>query len=106
MMVNFNTQGSFSVLTVTSEDPIFARDLNALVLVELKSLNRFFKTQAVKEKISFIENRITSVKKDLQNSEQYLKRFNEQNRQINSPSLQLELDRYTREVEIQGIFLT
>lgn len=107
MMVNFNTQGSFSVLTVTSEDPIFARDLNALVLVELKSLNRFFKTQAVKEKISFIENRISSVIKDLQNSEQDLKTFNEQNRQINSPSLQLELDRFTREVEIQkGIFLT
>ena len=36
-----------------------------------------------------------------------MKKFNEENRQISSPSLQLELDRRTREVEVQkGIYLT
>ena len=106
-MVSFDNQGSFSVLTIKSDDPKFARDLNKTVLEELKALNRFFKSQTVKEKTLFIENRIYSVKKDLEDSEQSLKEFNEQNRQIISPSLQLTLDRLTREVEIQkNIFLT
>ena len=40
-------------------------------------------------------------------SEQRLKKFNEQNRQISSPSLQLQFDRLSREMEVQkGIFLT
>ena len=73
MMVNFNTQGSFSVLTVTSEDPIFARDLNALVLVELKSLNRFLKPKLLKKKFHLSKIVLHQLKKDLQNSEQYLK---------------------------------
>ena len=44
---------------------------------------------------------------DLSLSEQKLKSFNEKNRQISSPSLQLELDRLTREVEVQkNVYLT
>ena len=45
--------------------------------------------------------------KDLEFSEQSLKAFNEQNRQISTPSLQLQQERFERNVEVQkGIYLT
>ena len=53
------------------------------------------------KKIIFINQRINTVEKDLKQSEQKLKLFNERNRQINSPSLALEQERLQRDVEIQ-----
>ena len=72
-----------------------------VVLFELEQLNRFFKSQNVFEKTKFIDQRINTVEKDLAKSELKLKSFNEKNRQVSSPALQLELDRIEREVEIQ-----
>jgi len=97
----------FSVLKVTTSEPLLSKKLTEVVLAELEALNRYFKSQTVNEKISFINQRIASVEDDLEASEQALKTFNEKNRQIASPALQLELERLTRDVEIQkGIFLT
>jgi len=98
---------TFSVLTVTTFEPIFSKELAEVVLMELEDLNRFFKTQSVIEKTTFIEERIASVKGDLEMSEKQLKMFSEQNRQTSSPALQLEQDRYQREIDVQkGIYLT
>jgi DNA-binding XRE family transcriptional regulator len=106
-MISFESQGSFSVLTVRAGDPYFAKDLNKVVLDELQSLNRYFKSQHLNEKTEFIKNRIESVGNDLKESEITLKIFREQNRQISSPALQLELEHLSRDVEIQkGIYLT
>jgi uncharacterized protein involved in exopolysaccharide biosynthesis len=106
-MISFENQGSFSVLKVTAGDPYFARDLNKVVLNELQSLNRYFKGQHLNEKTNFIKNRIESVGNDLKKSEQTLKIFREQNRQISSPALQLEYEHLNRDVDIQkGIYLT
>jgi len=97
----------FSVLKVTTSERLLSKKLTEVVLAELETLNRYFKSQTVNEKISFINQRIASVEDDLEASEQALKTFNEKNRQIASPALQLELERLTRDVEIQkGIFLT
>ena len=99
--------GTFSVIKTTANEPLFAKQLAEVTLAELEALNRFYKSQAVNEKTSFIANRISSVEKDLEFSETRLKEFNERNRQISSPALQLEQDRYGRDVEIQkGIYLT
>ena len=54
-----------------------------------------------------MRNRIKSVNIDLKNSEQALKAFKEQNRLTSSPSLQLEQDRLSREVQVQkDIYIT
>ncbi len=96
-----------STLRVTTNEAEFSKKLADRILVQLDSLNRYYKNQVANEKINFIEERIFSVVKDLRTSEQALKTFNQQNRQISSPSLQLQLDRLEREVEIQkGIYLT
>jgi uncharacterized protein involved in exopolysaccharide biosynthesis len=98
---------AISKIVITAPTPKLSKDLADTVLVELDLLNRYFKTQITNEKISFINLRIESVKNELENSEIRLKEFNQQNRQVNSPALQLDLDRLTREVEVQkGIFLT
>ena len=63
--------------------------------------------QNVKEKTFFIDERISTVSSELVNSEYRLKNFKEKNRQILSPSLQLEQDRLAREVEVKkSIYLT
>ena len=100
-------KSSFSIISVSMNEPGIAKDLADIVLMKLDSLNRFFKIQAVSEKILFIENRIKSVNIDLKNSEQALKAFKEQNRLTSSPSLQLEQDRLSREVQVQkDIYIT
>jgi uncharacterized protein involved in exopolysaccharide biosynthesis len=99
--------GSFSVIKVTANEPIFAKELAEVTLAELEDLNRFYKSQAINEKTIFISNRIASVENDLKLSETILREFNERNRQISSPALQLEHGRLDRDVEIQkGIYLT
>lgn len=106
-MVSFSNEGSFSELSVKALEPRFARDLNKVILEELQELNRYFKSQHVDEKINFINNRIETVENELLRLEKSLQSFMEKNRQISSPALQIELERITREVEIQkGIYLT
>ena len=102
-----NSSGSFSTLSISIFEPLLAKELAELVLQELQLLNRYFKSQNVSEKIQFINQRIKSVDVELKKSELLLKVFNEKNRQISSPSLQLEQERLERDVEIQkNIFLT
>ena len=106
-MVLFENEGKFSELIISAPEPKFAQKLNIVVLDELKSLNRFFKSQHLNEKTTFIENRIKSVESDLILSEKLLKSFREQNRQLSSPALQLDQERLARNVEVQKeIFLT
>ena len=98
---------NFSVIRVTTPDPVFSKELTEVVLNELEALSRYFRSQTVSEKTNFIKNRIASVKEVLEHSEQQLKEFNQQNRQISSPALQLELDHLARDVEVQkSIYLT
>lgn len=108
-LIEFNRgiSSPFSQIKVTTFEADFSKKLANEVLIELEQINRYFKIQSLDEKITFINQRINSVEKDLKKSEQRLKLFNEQNRQINSPSLVLEQERLDRDVEIQkGIFLT
>ena len=77
-----------SKITVTTNSPLLSKDLAASVISELELLNRQFKSRISLEKTKFIEDRISAVVKDLKQSEIKLKNFNEQNRQISSPSLQ------------------
>jgi len=106
-IIKFDQELSFSIIRVTTFEPVFAKELAEVVLAELEALNRYFKSQSVNEKTFFIEQRIQSVREELKLSEKYLKEFKEQNRQLFSPSLQLEQDRLSRDVDVQkGIYLT
>ena len=102
-----STKSPVSVIKISAFEADFAKELANVILNQLENLNRYFKSQSVIEKNIFIENRIETVKIDLDKSEIAVKEFNERNRQISSPALQLELDRLEREVEVQkSIYLT
>jgi len=106
-MLNLTTTGPIRALTVVSDDPLLAKQINEIVIIELESLSRLYKNKEVNEKYNFIEQRIETVSKDLENSEQLLKEFRENNIQVSSPALQLEVERLSRDVELQkSVFLT
>ena len=98
------------VLLIRSDahDPLIAKQINMALIEELDSFQRVYnKTKTSKAK-KFIEERILDVESDLIIAEEKLKTFRDQNRRIeNSPSLQLEVNRLTREVTVLiGVFTT
>ena len=96
-----------STIKVITKEPKFSNDLAKSVLSELELLNKFFKKQISSEKILYINNRINSLQKELSKSENSLLKFKEENRQVSSPSLQLEQRKMESEVEVQrSVFLT
>jgi len=108
-MIKFSKprESKFSNIRVIAPEPVFSRDLAKEVLVNLEELNRFYKNKSVNEKIKFIEQRILSIIKELEYSEQRLKDFNENNQQILSPTLRLEADRLQRDVDVsKNVYLT
>lgn len=106
-MINFTSGGSFSQISVVAFEPLFAKELSDAVLKNIAIMNSNFRSQSLKEKTLFIENRIKVVERDLKDAELKYKLFLEQNRQVISPSLQLDQERISRDVEIQKeIYLT
>ena len=100
--LRFENSASFSLLKSEANEPELAKALADSALKELEGLNKYFRTQSVTEKINFINQRIYAVGKDLNSSEIKLRKFKEQNRQISSPSLELDLARLNRDVQIQN----
>ena len=97
----------FSTIQIKTFSPFLSRDLLKVVIDELSELNKFYKTQNVVEKTKFIVIRIATVANDLKDSEEKLKSFQIQNRQISSPNLLLEQDHLITEVDIQkNIYIT
>jgi len=97
----------FSTIQIKTFSPFLSRDLVKVVIDELSELNKFYKTQNVVEKTKFIVIRIATVANDLEKSEEKLKSFQIQNRQISSPNLLLEQEHLITEVDIQkNIYIT
>ena len=88
-------------ITTIANEPQMAKDLNESVLNELGSVINYLKNIRTKEKIVFIDQRLNEIRKELINSEENLKRFRENNRNIiMSPALLLEEERIQRDMLI------
>jgi len=85
---------------------LFARDFTVALLEELDAHQREYNSAKVSETRKFIEERIVETEKELNAAEETLKNFRERNRLINnSPALQLEQQRFSREVAVlTGVF--
>ena len=101
-------QSSILTLEVSAFEPQFAADIIIALIEELDKHQQKFKSTRVTEKREFIEERIEEVQLDLEKTEDALKQFRYRNRQIqNSPSLLLEQERLSREVQVViGVFTT
>ena len=109
-MINIDEDLSTSVLTlsISAAEASFAKDINQALIEELDAHQRNYnKLKTSKTKI-FIQERIVDIEKELISAEERLKIFMDRNRRIeNSPSLQLEQQRLSREVTVLiGVFTT
>ena len=95
-------------ISVRTFSPKLSADLAKIIISESNKMQTNYKIEKVAEKRKFIEERIKSVESELTENELLLKKFRENNRQINnSPSLLLEQERLERETEvITNIFIT
>ena len=88
-------------ITANANDPKLARDIVLAIIDELDSIQNKFKLNRIKEKRIFIENRIKGLDVDLSKSEEELKKFREQNRNISSsPALLLQQERLIRDLSV------
>jgi len=107
-MIDINQKGNFYELTISALEPVFARDLAIALIDELDTHQRDYNKKRTSEARKFIEKRIDDTRLELEIAEEDLKNFNDSNRRIeNSPSLQLERQRLSREVAVlTGVYTT
>jgi len=106
-MISFGNSGSFTLLSVETFEPKLAADLANAVLEELVALNRYYKYKKVVETKEFIEQRIQTVKLELEDLEEEIKIFRLSNRNYTaSESLSLKFARLSRNVTIHAAMYT
>ena len=95
-------------ITVSFSDPKGAVDICYGIFEELDEIQKQINLSRTKEKITYISERLSTVRSDLKITEEALKDFRENNRNIvNSPSLRLDENRLIREVaSISAIYNT
>lgn len=90
-------------LEVATFEPIFAAQLSKRLIEESGKIQRQLKTNRVRQKRLFIEERLSEVYFELQSMEKALREFREYNRNVSSsPSLQMKAQEMGREIELQN----
>lgn len=89
-------------IKVNSFEPKLAYDISNQIINQLNLLLRKFEEDKLKQKMNFIVKRINEEEYDLIHSENELKKFRENNRDINrSPALMLEQERLIRDKQVR-----
>lgn len=100
--VTENYQSFIVKIKVTDENKYFAQSLNELLILKSNAILSEMNKQVAYEKLTFINQRIFEVNKDLNEAEDALKDFKYKNKQINSSViLQLESERLIRNLAFQ-----
>ena len=95
-------------LNINASEPILAAEINKVLIEELDAHQRKYNKAKTSDTKQFIEERIVDIEKELNEAEEALRDFTTHNRRIdNSPLLQLEQQRFAREVTVLiGVFTT
>ncbi len=106
--VNANVKTGLVTVEVIMEQPKLARDIANFISVFVSNWVNDTQKESIRKNLEFINERATVLGTELQEAENELKKFRETNRNIlNSPDLQLELQRLQRQVTIkQEVYLT
>ena len=107
-MIDIKQNSSLYFLTVSAFEPKFARDLASALIEELDLHQKNYNKNKTSKTRKFVEDRILQTEKELKIAEENLKNFRDRNRRIgNSPALQLEQERLSREVLVlTGVYTT
>jgi uncharacterized protein involved in exopolysaccharide biosynthesis len=106
--VDANIKTGLITVSVLMEDPKLARDIANFISVFVANWVNDTQKASIKKNLDFINERAAVLGEELQDAENEFKKFRETNRNIlNSPDLQLELQRLQRQVTIkQEVYLT
>ena len=90
-------------LEVASFEPIFVAELSSRLIEKSGQIQRQLKTNRVKQKRLFIEERLTEVSSELKKMEKELREFREFNRNLSgSPSLEMKVQEMGRDIDLQN----
>ena len=90
-------------LKVASFEPIFAAELSNRLIERSGKIQRELKTNRVRQKRLFIEERLAEVSIELKNMEKNLREFREFNRNLSgSPALEMKVQEMGRELDLQN----
>ena len=108
-MISISTTRKNPIITIYANafEPKLAASIVSVIIEELNQLLNVYSEDRIKDKIKFIEIRIKQVGVELKKNEETLKKFREQNRNINaSPGLLIEQGRIIRDVDVQTEIFT
>ena len=90
-------------LEVSAFEPLFSAQLSSTIIQKSGEIQRELKTNRVKQKRLFIEERLIEVSTDMKKMAKELREFREYNRNLsNSPSLEMKFEEMKREIELQN----
>ena len=106
--ISDNPMTGILTLKINTSEPNLAAEINKVLIEELDAHQRKYNKAKTSDTKKFIEERIIDTEKELMVAEEDLKIFKDRNRRIeNSPALQLEQQRLSREVTVlTGVFTT
>ena len=106
--VTENIKTNIVRLSVNASEPKLSAEINQALIEKLDEHQRDYNRIKTSEAKHFIQERIKETEKDLIAAEEKLRDFMDRNRRIeNSPALQLNKQRLTREVTVlTGVFTT
>ena len=106
-MIQFSQEGPFQTITTRAIEPQLAVEIAYVVLDELQAFTEYFTQVDLDKTQAFIEQRLEVVEEEYEALEERMKVFQETNRQVSSPALQLKQERLTRDLQIyKGIYTT
>tara|TARA_B100001248_G_C27395448_1_gene465232 strand:- start:219 stop:1403 length:1185 start_codon:yes stop_codon:yes gene_type:complete len=89
-------------ISVSSFEPKLSVDIARVIINESGLIQRRLKTNRVRQKRMFIEERMNQVYEILNTKEMELRKFRENNRSIKSASLQMQVQEMGREIDLQN----
>lgn len=106
--ISEDSKTSIITLSISASEAKLSADINKVLIEELDAHQRKYNKTKTGETRQFVQERIKDTEKQLRAAEESLKIFMDRNRRIeNSPALQLEQQRLSREVTVlTGVFTT
>lgn len=99
-MISYDSYSGTKSITVKARDPYLAHDINLFLIGYLDEyINKKRQTNS-RHQLQFLEGRLEEYQKELARSEEALRRFQQQNRTITTPGLELEQRRLLRNLTL------
>ena len=89
-------------IEISTFEPVFSHDLSNQLISKSSIIQRELKTNRIKQKRLFIEERLDQVSREMKAMEKELRLFRENNRVISTPTLEMKVQEMGRELDLQS----